>query len=75
MAVSDDGVAADGRQMRIGVDPTCRHSRPGFGRFTRELVTALIRLPVDDEYVLLADQQTVEAAKFPEPCRIAITDT
>ncbi len=33
MAVSDDGVAADGREMRIGVDPTCRHSRRGFGRY------------------------------------------
>jgi hypothetical protein len=36
---------------------------------------ALIQLPVDDEYVLLADQQTAEAAEFSEPCRIAIADT
>ncbi len=61
--------------MKIGIDVTCWCNRRGFGRFTRELVTALIRLPVDDEYVLVADQQTAEAAKFPEPCRIAIADT
>jgi glycosyltransferase involved in cell wall biosynthesis len=61
--------------MKIGIDVTCWCNRRGFGRFTRELVTALIRLPVDDEYVLLADQQTAEAAKFPDSCRIAIADT
>jgi len=61
--------------MKIGIDVTCWCNRRGFGRFTRELVTALIRLPVNDEYVLLADRQTAEATKFPGPCRIAIADT
>jgi glycosyltransferase involved in cell wall biosynthesis len=61
--------------MRIGIDVTCWCNRRGFGRFTRELVTALIRLPTDDEYVLLADRQTAEVAGFPEPCRVATADT
>jgi glycosyltransferase involved in cell wall biosynthesis len=61
--------------MRVGIDVTCWCNRRGFGRFTRELVTALIKLPVDDEYVLLTDRQTAESADFPEPCRIAIADT
>ncbi len=61
--------------MRIGIDVTCWCNRRGFGRFTREIVTALIKLPVDDDYVLLADQQTAEAAKFPKPCRIVIAET
>ena len=61
--------------MRVGIDVTCWCNRRGFGRFTRELVTALIRLPFECEYILFADQQTAEIANFPKSCRVVIART
>ncbi|MBW8041911.1 MAG: glycosyltransferase family 4 protein [Planctomycetes bacterium] len=61
--------------MRVGIDVTCWCNQRGFGRFTRELVTALVSLPSEDEYVLFADRQTAEAADLPESCRVVIAKT
>ena len=61
--------------MRVGIDVTCWCNQRGFGRFTRELVTALVSLPFGGEYVLFADQQTAEVADFPKSCRVAIANT
>tara|TARA_R110002051_G_scaffold146786_2_gene219559 strand:- start:34945 stop:36150 length:1206 start_codon:yes stop_codon:yes gene_type:complete len=41
--------------MRIAVDASCWLNNRGFGRFTRELVGAMIRRDRVNEYVLLAD--------------------
>ena len=41
--------------MKIGIDVTCWLNRRGFGRFVRELVSAIVRLETDHEYVLFAD--------------------
>lgn len=41
--------------MRIAVDVSCWANNRGFGRFTRELVSAMIRRDPVNEYVLLAD--------------------
>jgi len=61
--------------VRVGIDVTCWCNRRGFGRFTRELVTALVSLPFGDEFVLFADKQTAEIANFPKSCRIVIANT
>jgi glycosyltransferase involved in cell wall biosynthesis len=61
--------------MRVGIDVTCWCNQRGFGRFTRELVTALVSLPSGNEYVLFADRQTAEVADFPESCRAVIAKT
>ncbi|MCP4609819.1 MAG: glycosyltransferase family 4 protein [Planctomycetes bacterium] len=61
--------------MRVGIDVTCWCNQRGFGRFTRELVTALVNLSSGDEYVLFADQQTAEATDFPKSCHLAIANT
>ncbi|MCP4262281.1 MAG: glycosyltransferase family 4 protein [Planctomycetes bacterium] len=61
--------------MRVGIDVTCWCNQRGFGRFTRELVTALVSLPFGGEYVLFADQQTAEVADFPKSCRVVIANT
>ena len=47
--------------MRFGVDATCWANVRGYGRFTRELCTALVRLAPDDEFVFFADQRAAEA--------------
>jgi len=61
--------------VKIGIDVTCWANRRGFGRVTRELITALIGLSSDDEHVLFADRQTAESVSFPENCRVVVADT
>ncbi|MHC4557838.1 MAG: glycosyltransferase family 4 protein, partial [Planctomycetota bacterium] len=61
--------------MRIGIDVTCWCNQRGFGRFTRELVTALVNLPSGDEYVLFSDRQTADVTDFPQSCRVVIAET
>lgn len=55
--------------MRIGVDATCWANGRGYGRFTRELVTAMIREAPGDEFVCFLDARaqacfTLEAANI-----------
>lgn len=64
-----------GITMRIGIDATSWMNRRGFGRFVRELTCAIAGLSTDDEYVLFADRQTAERARFPEGWRVQIADT
>jgi glycosyltransferase involved in cell wall biosynthesis len=61
--------------MRIGIDISCWPNRRGFGRFTRELVAALLAKPDGYEYVLLADRQTAERDDLPEGVEVAVADT
>lgn len=61
--------------MRVGIDVTCWCNRRGFGRFTRELVIALVNLPFEGEYVLFSDRQTGDIADFPKSCRVVIANT
>jgi glycosyltransferase involved in cell wall biosynthesis len=71
--------AATGR--RIGVDACCWSNRRGFGRFTRELLTALVRVDQANEYLFFVDQNTARFGAFPAgislievPTRIAPTE-
>lgn len=43
--------------MRIGVDATCWANGRGYGRFTRELVTAMVREAPGDEFVCFLDDR------------------
>jgi glycosyltransferase involved in cell wall biosynthesis len=43
--------------MRIGVDASTWNNRRGFGRFTRELLGALVRSPGNHEFVLFTDTE------------------
>ena len=51
--------------MRIGVDLTCLANDRGYGRFTRELVPAMMDLAPDDVFVCFADD--VAAKRFRPP--------
>ena len=51
--------------MRIGVDATCWWSKRGFGRFTRELLKAMISEPRGHEFVFFVDQQPVSEMLVP----------
>lgn len=41
--------------MRIGVDATCRDNKRGFGRFTNELLDALLEVDTTNEYLFFVD--------------------
>ncbi|MEQ9643565.1 MAG: glycosyltransferase family 1 protein [Alphaproteobacteria bacterium] len=47
--------------MRIGIDATCWWNRRGFGRFTRELLKAMLAQPARAEFTLFVDRPPDEA--------------
>ena len=48
--------------MRIGIDATCWANERGYGRFTREMVSAMVSLAPTHEFVCLLDARA--AARF-----------
>lgn len=50
--------------MRIGVDATCWANGRGYGRFTRELVSAMIREAPADEFVCFLDDRARRVFKL-----------
>lgn len=52
--------------MRIGIDATSWMNQRGFGRFTRNVVSRLVDLDGDNEYVLFLDERTGAVADLPE---------
>lgn len=62
--------------MRIGVDVSYWQNTRGFGRFTRELVRALVgHYSPMHVFVLVADQQTAAAGGFPEQAEVVVART
>lgn len=55
--------------MRIGVDATCWSNRRGYGRFTRDLLTATLAIDRINQYVFFVDDDSPE---FPLPAGIKI---
>ncbi|HEU4630962.1 MAG TPA: glycosyltransferase family 1 protein [Gemmatimonadaceae bacterium] len=53
--------------MRIGVDAACWANGRGYGRFTRELVTAMVRRAPADRFVLFADARAAAELEPPGP--------
>ena len=51
--------------MRIGVDATCWSNPRGYGRFTKDLLTALLELDHSNEYVFITDSFTASSCEFP----------
>jgi glycosyltransferase involved in cell wall biosynthesis len=49
--------------MIIGVDACCLENKRGFGRFTRELLEAILAIDGENEYLFFTDSETDE--KFP----------
>ncbi len=51
--------------MRIGIDASCWGNKRGYGRFTREMLTALFELDRENEYVLFVDSATACQSNLP----------
>ncbi|MCI0412567.1 glycosyltransferase family 4 protein [bacterium] len=61
--------------MRIGVDACCWSNRRGFGRFTRELLTALAEIDDRNEYWFFVDHQTAIENQFPQNVNLVTVST
>jgi glycosyltransferase involved in cell wall biosynthesis len=55
--------------MRIGIDGSCLANRRGFGRFARETVAALAKMPGPHEYVVFVDRPSEATAGVHVPDR------
>jgi glycosyltransferase involved in cell wall biosynthesis len=53
--------------LRIGVDAACLANGRGYGRFTRELLAALVESARDHQFVLYADRGTLRAVDLDAP--------
>lgn len=53
--------------MRVGIDATCWSNPRGYGRFTRNLLAALLAEPHEHQYVLFVDRATHDHCAWPLP--------
>ena len=51
--------------MNIGIDATCWQNQRGFGRFTRELLTALFTINTTHHFYLFIDQEPDKSMDWP----------
>ncbi len=52
--------------MRIGIDATCWGNKRGFGRFTRELLEAILEIDKTNEYLFFIDDKTPDSSDIPQ---------
>ena len=50
--------------MKIGIDATCWWNNRGFGRYTREMLTALFELETPHTFTLFVDQPIEDLSRF-----------
>jgi glycosyltransferase involved in cell wall biosynthesis len=53
--------------MKIGVDAACLANGRGYGRFTRELLGALVESAREHQFVLYADRASITSVSFDAP--------
>ena len=61
--------------MKIGVDSCCWANRRGYGRFTRELLKALVEIDQKNDYWFFVDEATATASKFPKRAKVVVSPT
>lgn len=61
--------------MRIGVDASCWANKRGFGRFTRELLEALLEVDDSNVYLFFVDSQTGDLDKIPDRVQKVVSKT
>lgn len=61
--------------MKIGVDACCWSNKRGFGRFTRELLEALVAEDAENEYLFFVDRETAETDEFPTRVKKIVAQT
>jgi glycosyltransferase involved in cell wall biosynthesis len=61
--------------MRIGIDACCWANKRGYGRFTRELLKALLDVDQKNEYLFFVDKDTASESKFPDGVSTVVVPT
>lgn len=61
--------------MRIGVEACTWANRRGYGRFTRELVSAMVARHPEHTFVLVVDGQTALECTFPASAELRVVET
>lgn len=61
--------------MKIGVDATCWGNKRGFGRFTRELLEALLEIDETNEYLFFIDGDTADSDAIPSRVKKIVAKT
>lgn len=61
--------------MRIGIDATCWGNKRGYGRFTRELLEALVRIDRTNKYVFFLDSGTADGIDLPDSVETVVVQT
>lgn len=61
--------------MKIGVDATCWGNKRGFGRFTRELLEALLKIDETNEYLYFIDNNTEDCDSIPSQVKKIVAKT
>lgn len=61
--------------MKIGIDACCWANKRGFGRFTRELLEALLKLDEANEYLFFIDSETSRVEDFPSRAKLIVART
>ena len=61
--------------MQIGVDACCWGNKRGFGRFTRELLEALIEIDESNEYLFFIDSETTDLDNIPSGVKKIVAKT
>ena len=61
--------------MKVGIDASTWTNRRGYGRFTRELVKAMVRSHPEHDFVLVVDAATAAQGEFPERATLEVVAT
>ena len=61
--------------MRVGVEACTWANRRGYGRFTRELVSAMVARHPEHRFVLVVDSHTARDCTFPAGADTVVVDT
>jgi glycosyltransferase involved in cell wall biosynthesis len=61
--------------MRVGVEACTWANRRGYGRFTREIVSAMVARHPEHRFVLVVDRHTARDCIFPDGAEQVVVDT
>jgi glycosyltransferase involved in cell wall biosynthesis len=61
--------------MKIGIDATCWGNKRGFGRFTRELLEAVLEIDSTNEYLFFIDGDTADSETIPARVQKIVVNT
>jgi glycosyltransferase involved in cell wall biosynthesis len=61
--------------MRVGIEACTWANRRGYGRFTRELVSTMVRRHPEHRFVLVVDNHTARECAFPDGAEILVVET